>query len=60
MDLGAIKLSEVSQPEENKSYVISLMAELIKKEIRFVVTKGREVEGGGIRGRWLKGINFQL
>ena len=63
-----IALSEISQTEKDKYYVILLTVKICKtnkkpqthckKQIRFLVTRGRN-EGSRIRRRRLKCTNFQ-
>ena len=73
MDLEGFMLSEISQTEEDKYHVISLIcaiqkgkkkknkpAKLIGTEKRLVVARGKGWEDGG---KWVKGVkntNFQL
>ena len=68
MNLVGIVLSEISQTEKDKYYMISLRVRIYKKkkkqihcrkQIRFLATKGRD-EGSRIGGRWLKCTNFQF
>ena len=66
MNLEGIMLSEISQTEKDKYYMISLIrgiffekVQLIATESRMVVAKGWRA-GGEIERYWLKGTNFQL
>ena len=64
MDLKYIMLTEISETKKDKYYMISLICgiykstnkqkinnQLIEKEFRLVVTRGRWVQGEGIGGR---------
>ena len=66
MHLEGIMLSDISQTEKDKYYMISLIrgiffekVQLIATESRMVVAKGWRA-GGEIERYWLKGTNFQL
>ena len=62
MDLGNIKLSEISQTEKNKYYMISFTCGLLKSQThrnsRMMVARSY---GVGEMGKcWSEGTNFQL
>ena len=76
MDLGGLRLSEISQRKTNTVFVLhgeskktnknpktlktNKLTKHIEKEDRFVVTRGRVWGEGQLEGRWSRGTNSEL
>lgn len=63
MNLNDITLSEISQSQEDKYCITSLIHEIVKKKAKFIEEESRIARDEGVEGMggcWSKGTNFQL